>query len=305
MKELVFKPILMTLGLVIITSCSNNETSVKVAEPENIEVNPSNSETQCPNCNGRGYNIRYKTIYEPEMNETRIVTGRIPSKKEVEVRVNCTLCNGTGKVTNQKSSSNFFEGATVVPAEPDKIGHDSYEKIQWATENLNVDRFRNGDIILEAKSEDEWNDAGFNEQPAWCYYDNNPANGVKYGKLYNWYAVNDPRALAPEGWHIPTEEEFKEFTDFLGVDVGMKMKSTSGWNSNGNGSNSSGFSGLPGGFRSISGSFYKIGEIGCWWSARWLSANSAGNMSLFDKGSNVLKSSDYKPMGFSVRCVKD
>lgn len=63
----------------------------------------------------------------------------------------------------------------------------------WMTRNLNVDKFCNGDPIPETKTNEEWIKAGENGKPAWCYYDNDPANGEKYGKLYNWYAVNDPR----------------------------------------------------------------------------------------------------------------
>lgn len=80
----------------------------------------------------------------------------------------------------------------------------------WMTKNLNVDKFRNGDPIPEAKTDEEWIKAGENKQPAWCYYENDPANGEKYGKVFNWYAVNDPRGLAPEGWHDPTEEELQD-----------------------------------------------------------------------------------------------
>lgn len=77
----------------------------------------------------------------------------------------------------------------------------------WMAENLNVEKFRNYETIPEAKTKSEWEEAGENKQPAWCYYDNDPVNGAKYGKLYNWYAVIDPRGLAPSGWHIPNEAE--------------------------------------------------------------------------------------------------
>lgn len=101
----------------------------------------------------------------------------------------------------------------------------------WATKNLNVTTFRNGDPIPQAKTDAEWKAAGENKQPAWCYYDNNAANGAKYGILYNWYAVNDPRGLAPEGFHIPTDSEWDTLVSFLGgEDVARKkMKSAIGW----------------------------------------------------------------------------
>jgi uncharacterized protein (TIGR02145 family) len=101
----------------------------------------------------------------------------------------------------------------------------------WMTKNLDVAKFRNGDPIPEANTKEEWLKARENKQPAWCNYDNNPANGSKYGKLYNWYAVNDPRGLAPEGYHVPTDAEWTKLENLLGSDAGTKMKSKSGWNS--------------------------------------------------------------------------
>jgi uncharacterized protein (TIGR02145 family) len=119
----------------------------------------------------------------------------------------------------------------------------------WMAKNLNVEVFRNGDSIPEVKTNEEWEKAWKKGKPAWCYYDNNPANGTKYGKLYNWFAVNDPRGLAPKDWHIPSDSEWTVLTDFLGGEdvAGKKMKSTSGWQNNGKGNNKSGFSCLPGG----------------------------------------------------------
>lgn len=101
----------------------------------------------------------------------------------------------------------------------------------WMTKNLDVSTFRNGDPIPQAKTDAEWEAADENKQPAWCYYNNDPANGAKYGKLYNWYAVNDSRGLAPAGYHIPSDAEWTQLTDFLGSEAGKKMKSTSGWKS--------------------------------------------------------------------------
>ena len=101
----------------------------------------------------------------------------------------------------------------------------------WMTKNLDVSTFRNGDPIPEAKTEEEWNKAGENKQPAWCYYDNDPANGQKYGKIYNWYAVNDPRGLAPDGTHIPS---INEWTNLINTTGGIQksarvFKAHEGW----------------------------------------------------------------------------
>lgn len=175
----------------------------------------------------------------------------------------------------------------------------------WMTKNLDVSTFRNGDPIPEAKTKDEWIKAGENKQPAWCYYDNDPKNGAKYGKLYNWYAVNDPRGLAPAGYHIPSNAEWTVLTDFLGSDAGNKMKSTSGWNANGNGTNSCGFSGLPGGDRSYYGTFGTIGGSGNWWSSTQFGTFTAWYRFLDYDSGDVFMDYGLKGRGFSVRCLRD
>jgi len=86
----------------------------------------------------------------------------------------------------------------------------------WMAENLNVDRFRNGDPIPEAKTNEEWQRAGENKQPAWCYLDNDPANGDKYGKMYNFYAVNDKRIITPYGCNVPTYLDYSILIENLG-----------------------------------------------------------------------------------------
>jgi uncharacterized protein (TIGR02145 family) len=100
----------------------------------------------------------------------------------------------------------------------------------WTTSNLNVTKFQNGDPIYEAKTNAQWINASEEKKPAWCYLQNNVQNGVIYGKLYNWYAVNDPRGLAPKGWHIPSLSEWVELETFLGKNlVNAALKSTVGW----------------------------------------------------------------------------
>lgn len=175
----------------------------------------------------------------------------------------------------------------------------------WMTKNLTVAKFRNGDPIPEAKTADEWDKAAENQQPAWCYYDNDPANGKTYGKLYNWYAVNDPRGLAPTGYHVPSDEEWIKLTDFLGYDAGDQMKSTSKWSEGGNGNNSSGFSGLPGGSRTVDGTFHDVGEYGYWWSSTETSTRSAWYRYLSYAYINVAPAFYSKAEGMAVRCLRD
>ena len=181
----------------------------------------------------------------------------------------------------------------------------------WMTQNLNVDKFRNGDPIPEAKTEEEWTKAGYYGEPAWCYYNNNPDNGDRYGKLYNWYAVHDPRGLAPEGWKIPSDKDWSRLTAFLGGGsvAGTKMKSTDFWAHNdgesGNGTNESGFSGLPGGLRDIFGAFLDIGKGGYWWSSSKFASDSAWYRTLYYDDGDVNRDYFSNIIGFSVRCLRD
>ena len=175
----------------------------------------------------------------------------------------------------------------------------------WMVKNLNVDKFRNGDPIPEAKTDEEWERAGERGEPAWCCYDNDPANGEKYGKLYNWYAVSDTRGLSPLGYHVPTDAEWTILEDHLSDDVGEKMKSISGWNEDRNGTNESGFSGLPGGLRDLDGSFKYVGGNGDWWSSTEYSTEDSWGRSLGYVDGVFFRYHDYKFFGFSVRCLRD
>lgn len=180
----------------------------------------------------------------------------------------------------------------------------------WMTENLNVDKFRNGDPIPQAKTAEEWAKAAKNGEPAWCYYDNDPANGEKYGKLYNFYAVNDPRGLSPGGWHIPSDAEWLETINHLGGEneAGIKMKDTSGWFENGNGTDQSGFKGFPSGVRGDNGDFTSLGKNGFWWSSTETEKQNKKIVWIFYLDYSfkwVIKEVALKGSGLAVRCVKD
>ena len=172
---------------------------------------------------------------------------------------------------------------------------------QWMSKNLEVVTYRNGDIIPQVTDPTAW---GNLRTGAWCYYNNDPASGAIYGKLYNWYAVTDPRGLAPQGWHISTGAEWTTLKTFLGGDAAAnnKMMTTgSPWNPiNANATNQSGFSGLPGGVRNSGGSpDYRIGGYGYWWTA------DDGYRSISSIEGFYSTSSIIPGYGFSVRCVKD
>jgi uncharacterized protein (TIGR02145 family) len=144
---------------------------------------------------------------------------------------------------------------------------------EWKARNLDVDRFRNGDMIQYAESNKEWEEAGRNGKPAWCYYENDPENGKKYGKLYNWFAVNDPRGLAPEGLHITSQKEWSSLVEFLGgyEIAGLKMKSLNDWEEEGcdiikgHSYISSGLNVLPGGCHFYNGIFEGVKKSTFYW----------------------------------------
>jgi len=178
---------------------------------------------------------------------------------------------------------------------------------QWMEKNLDVMTYRNGDIIPQVTDPTAWEAL---TTGAWCWYDNSAANGAIYGKLYNWYAVNDPRGLAPQGWHIPTDAEWRTLGTLLGGDAaaGGKMTSTgiTRWNSpNTSATNESGFAGLPGAYRGTNGEFNRVGMTGLWWSATENNSKSAWARYLGDSRGTLIRGDSNKENGLSVRCLRD
>ena len=176
----------------------------------------------------------------------------------------------------------------------------------WMQTNLNVSKYRNGDTIPQVTDPTGW---AALTTGAWCYYNNDTANGPVYGKLYNWYAVNDPRGLAPTGYHVPSDAEWTTLTTFLGgaAVAGDKMKATTGWTPSSGiiNTNSSGFTGLPGGYRFNNATFNFIGYTGNWWSSSEASTSIAWPRYLLSYGSDAGKNGYDKTFGFSVRCLRD
>jgi hypothetical protein len=177
---------------------------------------------------------------------------------------------------------------------------------QWMTYNLDVVNYRNGDPIPQVTDPTAW---AALTSGAWCYYNNDAANGAIYGKLYNWYAVNDPRGLAPQGWHIPTDAEWTTLGTVLGGNAaaGGKMKSTiTRWNTpNWAATNESGFAGLPGGYRLYNGTFYDVGNYGSWWSATEYNSTDAWSRDLYYNFGTLYRPWSNKKNGLSVRCLRD
>ena len=174
-------------------------------------------------------------------------------------------------------------------------------------DNLNVERFRNGDVIQNAKTAQEWRIANANGEPAWCYYDNKFDETQNFGKLYNWYAVNDIRGLAPAGWRVASASEWDQVVNFLGGanDAGGKLKSSSDWDDNGNGSNESGFNAFPSGSIDENGVFDGFGQSAGFWTSSESDKLDARYVLLMYLNNNIYDLRGSKNQGLSVRCIKE
>ena len=198
----------------------------------------------------------------------------------------------------------------------------------WMKKNLDVSTYRNGDIIPEVKNLADWRNMKIG---AWCYYNFDTKNGKIYGKLYNWFAVLDPRGLAPEGYHIPFYEDFSKLTDFLGGKAlaggKLKQKGITLWKSPNNycSTDEFGFAAIPGGqlkvdtegrvlsqskteitWEDISYFFTGIGESAMFWSiSKYLSKYSEYYFELFHDTPKIYGSMSNIHEGLSVRCLKD
>ena len=218
------------------------------------------------------------------------------------------------------TSSNDEETGTVTD-----IDGNVYQTVKigdqwWMAENLKVTHYRNGDAIPNVTDNTEWTNL---TTGAYCEYDNSSDNVAMYGRLYNGYAVDDSRKLAPEGWHVPTDAEWKQLEMALGMsqseaddagwrgtNEGSKLAGRADlWSDGGLENNAefgiSGFSALPGGYRYGGGYFTLKGAKGSFWSSAESSSGYAWLRALSGLGSGVGRDSGDEPYGFSVRCVRD
>ncbi len=219
--------------------------------------------------------------------------------------------------------SNKVLNITVIRTVTDIDGH-VYRTVKigdqrWMAENLKVTQYRNGDPISQIIDHTEWIRI---TTGAYCNYGNDTSNVSTYGRLYNWYAIDDERGLAPEGWHVPTDEEWKQLEINLGMsrleadDEGwrgsigggkLKHAETLYWQSPNTGAtNESGFSALPGGYRlSVYGKFSSMGNYAYFWTASAFDNGGAWSRSLNTHSSGIGRSYGSENYGFSVRCIKD
>jgi uncharacterized protein (TIGR02145 family) len=335
MKKL--SKLLLTLltFLLIVSSCSDDSsTNPKDIDPEITSIIPDTGRIgDVITISGTNFGIEQGSgfVSFAGTEATEYVSW---SDTEIEVKVPTGAESGKlwVEVDSKKSNEVDFtvEGREIEYGTVTDIDANVYKTVKignqwWMAENLNVSHYLNGDPIPQVTDPDEW---AILMTGAWCYYDNDPANGEIYGKLYNWYSVNDPRGLAPEGWHVPSDEEWTELEDCLKSNseywcdnnsyaIAKSLASKDLWEvssdpcdigNNLSANNASGFTGRPGGYRNYSiGNFYHIGYNGYWWSSTEYKYISAGAIYL-------LLSYNYSSLGWgynnkrngrSVRCVRD
>ena len=188
----------------------------------------------------------------------------------------------------------------------------------WMVENLKVSHYRNGDAIPDITNASEW---GNQANGAYCDYSNSPGNSTIYGRLYNWYAVTDPRNICPSGWHVPTDDEWTILMTYLGVvykdgnsNPGglLKEAGTAHWTTPNTGAtNETGFTALPGGMRDPNGQFFLNDTSGYWWSSTSAGiithtrSDNAEARSISNASGSVTFSKDLVLHGYSLRCIKD
>ena len=179
----------------------------------------------------------------------------------------------------------------------EKIG-----KQWWMTENLKVTRFSNGDSIRIISNNNEWSKL---RSAGYCNYGDDTSNVAVFGRLYNWYAVNDNRNLAPEGWHVASDEDWQQLEMYFGMphsqadsigfrgsDEAAKLKESA-------------FAVIPSGFREPDGDFAQIGTFAYWWSSTEFCTLNAWLRGMSINYGKISRNFDSKIQGFSVRCVKD
>jgi|GEM_PF-1535238 len=248
---------------------------------------------------------------------TSSITG-LTASTPYYVRAYATNSAGTG-YGNEVSFTTSSSSGTVTDIDGNIYQTVTIGTQVWMMENLKVTHYRNGDAIPNVTDNTTW--AGLSTG-AYCEYNNDANSVATYGRLYNWYSANDSRNIAPAGWHVPTDAEWKELEMYLGMsqaqadasglrgtDEGGKLKEagTTHWNPpNTDATNESGFFALPGGYRASGGNFLSMGYYAAFWSSTENGSNYAWNRYVIYNYSQVLRF-DYssKPYGFSVRCVRD
>jgi uncharacterized protein (TIGR02145 family) len=295
-----------TAGSAPVSDFTGTPTSITIGQSVQFADQSSNTPTNWLWDFGDGTT---STIINPSHSYSSVGSYTVSLKATNTSGNNTKTRNNYIIVTHTGGQSSFVTDYEGNVYETVKIG-DQW----WMAENLKSTKYNDGTSIPHITGASVWVAL---TTPGYCWFNNDIANRDIYGALYNWYAVNTVK-LAPAGWHVATDDEWKQLemavgmtqgqadaTGWRGTYQGTVLKYTSGWNSNGNGTNTSGFSALPGGCRYHNGDFYYLGIFGYWWSATEYSTSYTWYRFLYCYNSWVFRNYYPKTLGFSVRCVKD
>lgn len=300
---------------------------------QDVSVCPANISGQLKDCNGQAtsayirivYSSGYSTLFlssngnftvpvQTSSSFTVKIFNSQSSKDTIVTSGNAgsTLNIGTFTLCSNNGGS-CSDGTTAVT----DIDGNIYSVVSvgnqcWLLENLKTSRYRNGDPIPTGLSDSLWYSSSAG---AYSYYNNDTAYNSQYGKLYNWFAVNDTRNIAPVGWHVATDADWDQLLNYLGGApvAGGKLKAT-GTIQNSNGvwespntaaDNSSGFTALPAGFRNYDGTFSGLGSYSYFFTATSSSSTTAWFYLMNNIAPNTYRNDNEKRIGLSVRCVKD
>jgi uncharacterized protein (TIGR02145 family) len=251
--------------------------------------------------------------YTPWSAWSTCVGGTQSRTRTVDGTRTCTL-DDCSTYIDTSSTIESESQPCVVPCVDCSLSDVNINGQVWTACNLNVETYRNGNIIPYEPNPTNWASL---TTGAWCWHSDDPANGCKYGKLYNWYAVNDPRGLAPNGYHIPTKTEWETLRASLGGPTlaggPLKQMGTTLWfPPNTGATNTTGFTAVPGGLRADNstitpGVYVYSGKMlySNFWSATQNDASTVFAYTLIYDGTNISTSASNKQFGMSVRLVKD
>ena len=201
------------------------------------------------------------------------------------------------------------QGDRILPVrtEPSSAGEVPSVKIgtqTWMKFNVASKTFRNGDVIPLITGTTAWAAQGSSRLPASSLYDDDPNNLGRWGLLYNYYAISDPRGICPPGWQVPTDTDWKQLEASVGDNAATKLKSRTGWPAGKAGSDTVGFAGLPAGFQTQRGDFFLGERVAYFWSITSLSPSTTTAHMLFDYDPKIFRIEYDKTMGMSLRCIK-
>lgn len=323
MKRILLSFVVISISFFLITNCDKKKESVVVpaivTEPieevsytsaisgGNITFNGGGEITSAGLCWGTSPN---PTIYDNKVSNDNYNTNYTSNlsglKANTTYYIRAYATNSAGTAYGNELS--FKTKGTATDIDGNIYNVVSIGDQVWMVENLKVSRYNDGEPILMITENFVWE---FSSSPAYCWYNNDVSNKDSYGAMYNWHAVNSHK-LCPQGWHVPTNEEWETLTTYLGglTSSAAKLKESgyAHWiGSNSDATNESKFTALPGGYRSYhNGAFFRLGENATFWSSTSNNEVEAWSRAITNYDiTSVQIISNHKSYGISVRCILD